>query len=379
MKKNLHLYQSPFRSESRILRETKTIVDSGFIDKVVIAAVWENGLHLKEKLDDKRSVYRMRCWMTCLPSTRISRMLILIEWAIRIPLKFFWQNFDVINCHSLFTLPIGVFFKLFSRAILIYDAHELETEMGHWPNWIKKFGKILERISIRFADEIFVVSDSIAQWYQKEYSLRKIHVIKNFPLAPPGPIPSSNRLRKALSIDKNDLLFLFQGGLTRERNIPLLLDVFSQSVREKQIVFMGFGPLENTVRDYSQRFKNIHFHPAVPVEQVLLYTSSADVGVSLTDASCLNHIYSLPNKVFEYILAGVPILVSDFPEMGRLIDDFQFGWKVAAEPTAVIQKIAEISRKGLQQKKINLLKCRKSFAWENEATKLLNVYSRLVA
>ena len=72
-------------------------------------------------------------------------------------------------------------------------------------------------------------------------------------------------------------------------------------------------------------------------------------------------------------------MVSDFPEMGRLIDDFQFGWKVAAEPTAVIQKIAEISRKGLQQKKINLLKCRKSFAWENEATKLLNVYSRLVA
>ena len=91
MKKNLHLYQSPFRSESRILRETKTIVDSGFMDKVVIAAVWENGLHIREELDDKRSVYRMRCWMTCLPSTRISRMLILIEWAIRIPLKFFWQ------------------------------------------------------------------------------------------------------------------------------------------------------------------------------------------------------------------------------------------------------------------------------------------------
>ena len=63
MKKNLHLYQSPFRSESRILRETKTIVDSGFIDKVVIAAVWENGLHLKEKLDDKSPLVRaMAIW-----------------------------------------------------------------------------------------------------------------------------------------------------------------------------------------------------------------------------------------------------------------------------------------------------------------------------
>ena len=379
MKKNLHIYQSPFKSESRILRGTKTIVDSGEIDKVVIAAVWEDGLLECEALDDKRSAYRIRCWTNRLPSSRVSRGLILMEWALRVPFQFLRQGFDIVNCHSLFTLPIGVFFKLFSKAILIYDAHELETEVGHWPGWVKKAGKLLERVTIPFADQVIVVSDSIAQWYRNEYSLNDVHVIRNFPHLPPGPIPSSNILRKTLSIGDADILFLFQGGLTPERNVPLLLDVFSQSARDKQIVFMGFGPLENEVRDYSRRFQNIHFQPAVPFDQVVAYTSGADVGVSLTDASCLNHIYSLPNKIFEYIVAGVPMLVSDFPEMGKLIDDYQCGWKVPVDAEAVIQKIEEMSRQELEEKKRSVLKCRTSFVWKNEAKKLLEVYSRLIA
>ena len=132
------------------------------------------------------------------------------------------------------------------------------------------------------------------------------------------------------------------------------------------------------MKDHSRRFRNIHFHPAVKIEEVIDYTSSADVGIALTDASCLNHIYSLPNKVFEYIVGGIPIIVSDFLEMGKLIDNYHCGWKIRVEERLVKKLLEGISKDQISEKKINTLKVRYQFDWSIESKRLLKVYQAMV-
>ena len=137
---------------------------------------------------------------------------------------------------------------------------------------------------------------------------------------------------------------------------------------------MGRGPLEKDIKQYEKEFPNIHFHGAVKPEEVLCYTSSADIGVSLIENTCLSYYYSLPNKVFEYLLSGVPIIVSDFPEMGKLVDENNCGWKIRVDSDALFKLIGKISHKDIFEKKNNVLKCKDNYGWHKEEETLLKIY-----
>jgi len=141
---------------------------------------------------------------------------------------------------------------------------------------------------------------------------------------------------------------------------------------------MGYGELEKIIKEYEGKYSNIHFQPAVKPEQVILYTRSADVGLAVFKNACLSYYYSLPNKLFEYILSGIPLIVSDFPEMAKFVDDKLCGWKVIPEDGALYDLIANITLDDAQIKKMNVRKIMNNYEWGFEGNTLLSLYKKLI-
>lgn len=376
---DLHIYPSNIKHETRILKETKSIVDSGLFDKVFIAGIWESGLKEREDLDDKRVVWRFPLKTQCLPNHSFWKVLKHIEWTGRVFVRFKKQDITLVNCHSLSVLPLGVLFKAFLGSKIVYDTHELETETCAMSRTRKILSKLLERLLIYHVESVLVVSDSIARWYRNHYDLKEVNVIKNVPYGKHSRREHSNILKERFSIQDDEILFIYQGILGRSRGIEFLLNVFSNVDKKRHVVFMGFGDLENMVKQYENRFSNIHFHPAVKPEEIVKYTSSADIGVHLPENNCLSYFYSLPNKFFEYLLSGLPVIVGDFPEMGKIIDNYKCGWKVPVDQTSVLNLIEDITIRDIERKKNIVFNCKDEFSWEKEEKELLRVYHKLMS
>lgn len=374
---NLHIYPSNFKHETRILKETKSLADSGTVGKVFIAAIWESGVKEHEQLDSKREVWRVPLKTLRFRNGSFWKVLKFIEWHLKIYFKFKKKHIKIVSCHSLSTLPIGAFFKLFIKSKLVYDAHELETEVIGSVGIRKKIARVVERLLLHFVDTVIVVSESIANWYKKQYSLKKVYVIKNVPYQQKNKIEHSNILKKKFNIQDDELLFIFQGSLSEGRGIKMLLDAFSKVDKKRHIIFMGNGDLEKVVKEYENNFSNVHHHQAVKPEEITIYTKSADVGICLTENTCLNHFYSLPNKLFEYILSGLPIIVSDFPDMGKIVDEHKCGWKVLVAEKAVTKIINTITQDIIYEKRVNALRAKDHFGWHLEEPILLSAYRKL--
>ena len=365
------------KHESRILRETKSLSASGLFDKVYIAGIWESKLEEHVKLDSKREVWRVPLKTHNFSNGLIGKTIKYIEWQLRVFFKFKKENIAFINCHCLSVLPIGVLFKLLIKSKLIYDTHELETEVIGSLGVKGKIDKLIEKLSIPFVDNIFVVSDSIAKWYKNQYGLKEVHVIRNVPVRQDIRSENLTLLKAKFNISENELLFIYQGLLSEGRGIEILLNAFSKVDKKKHVVFMGFGVLTGMIKEYENNFSNIHLHPPVKPEEVIPYTTSADVGISLIENICLSYYYSLPNKVFEYILSGLAIIVSDFPDMGKIVDEYGCGWKVGVYEKSVIDLINNISVEDVRKKKNNALINKKNFEWDKEEEKLLKVYQSM--
>ena len=372
---NLHVYPSNMKHESRILKETKSLADAGLFDKVFIAGIWEKDFLEHEKLDSTREIWRVPLKTRNFSNGSIWKIIKYIEWELRIYFRFKKEYITFVNCHCLSTLPIGMLFKLFMKSKLVYDTHELETEVVSAVGMRKKMAKVMEKLLIHFADIIIVVSESIAKWYKNQYSLKEVHVIRNIPYQQQNKNEYSSILKEKFGIQDDEILFINQGLLSEGRGIEILLNAFSKIDKKKHIVFMGKGILESLVKEFEKNFSNIHLYPPVIPKEVISYIKSADAGISLTENTCLNHFYSLPNKVFECILSGLPLIVSDFPDMGKIIDENKCGWKVSVDEKSVINLINNKSIEDIKEKRNNVLNCRDNFAWDKEEKKLLKAYS----
>lgn len=372
---NVHVYPSTIENESRMLKISKSLVSHNIFEKIELIGKWKAGLAEREYVTDKISIVRIKPTYLPFGPKLLKKSFTVLTWYIRTFKYLAKQPVTCINCHSLPVLPLTALLKIIHSSILIYDTHELETETVTSTGIKKALFKTTELLFIGFADAISVVNQSIAEWYKKRYNLSQVWVVKNVPQLTSKFI-KTNYLKKTFNIPENDIVFIYQGLLSRGRGIDFILESF-QSLPHKHVVFMGYGEFAYKIQKVASAHPNIHFHKAVKPDEISQITSSADVGVSLIEDVCLSYYFSLPNKLYEYASSKIPSLASEFPEIKKFIEENNGGWTIYPNAQNLKDWLIKIDVSEIKDMTERLNQAPHQFGWNCEEVQLLKMYKKL--
>jgi glycosyltransferase involved in cell wall biosynthesis len=290
---------------------------------------------------------------------------------------------DCYFASDLYSLPIAYLAAKFRRARLIYDSRELYSSIAalRGRQQTQRFWSYIERKIIPRADVVFTVNDALAESISNLYSIPKPEVLLNCPRK--QTIRKSDCLRTILTIPPSQRILLYQGGLQHGRGIPIMLSAI-KSISNAVLVLMGRGILKAEILEIIKREKlghRVFLLDAVRVDDLLEYTASADVGLCLIENYGESYYHSLPNKLFEYVAAGVPVVASNFPEMSRFVESNRVG--LCVDPEKEDEIVAAMQRlvSDLELHKALVHHCEETasrYTWENESLKLVGVIEDLI-
>lgn len=370
------LVLNPFTNDSRVLKEAQSLKRAGYDPFVV--ALHEPGLAERE-LVHGIAVHRVRLLSRGWPKVLPAQLFKYFEWLWRAFLLA--RKAAIVHCNDLPTLPAGAVARMLSRkrTRVVYDAHEFEiNDVANEPRWKIRIKSLMERFWIRHADATMTVSESIADEYVRMYGIAKPALVLNCP--PLAPLPEADLFRSTLGIASDSLIFLYQGGLAPGRGIESIIAAFkAMSDNSRVVVFMGYGPLATMIQDAAATHGNIYYHPAVSPDVLPAYTASADVGLCLIENLCLSYNYCLPNKLFEYLMAGLPVLVSDLQELRRFVRQHPVGPIVATDAQAIRNTATGIDRIQISAYRQAVHTARTIFHWQAQERELLRVYATVTA
>jgi glycosyltransferase involved in cell wall biosynthesis len=230
---------------------------------------------------------------------------------------------------------------------------------------------------MKYVDAMITVSPSIQNWYQERFPDVPVALVRNVPERDRGELTRVN-LRAKLNVPEPSLLFIFHGGHARGRGIEAILDAFSSTEVGHHVVFMGNGVLAEDVRRAATRCGRIHWLAPVPPDAVLSMAAGADVGLALYEDISLNHRYCLPNKLFEYWLAGIPVLASSLPDQASLVREFKAGWIVSPDRSRLAATLSSLSRQDVEAARAGVERAGREMSWDNEAAQLISIYRRVI-
>jgi len=305
-----------------------------------------------------------------------------IELIIKLNFVSKKNDYDTIHAHDLSGLILAKSIRAITHPEIqiVYDAHEYETEVNGLSGIKKKFYKITERVFIRKINGFITVSDTIASEYERLYGIKNATIILNTPNF--SEYKKNNKydyFRKKMSIRSDQRVFLYQGYLMRGRGVELLIEAFQNMQDDKNvIVFLGNGSLSEYVKDHSANSDVIFHHDFVSGDILYEYTSSADIGISFIEDISLSDRYCLPNKLFEYMSAGLPVITSNLPDMKKFVQKHQIGL-VAKDNTVegFANVISEFNEYNISKFKDNALKTSKKVNWKAQEKKLNELYLSL--
>ena len=367
-----NLVFNSFINDSRVLKESISLGNGGY--EVEVIAHLDKGLkslEMEKNFKIRRFSYLNREENKSIVS-KLGAYLKYIKLTVQ-----HCKKFDILHCNDLDTLPIGfIIKKFFNKNIkVVYDAHEYETERHHQSDFDKKALKILEKFLLKYVDSVITVSDPIADEYVKLYKIERPTVIFNTPSN--IEINKTDIFREKFNIPKEHIIFLYQGGLQPRRGIIEFFDL----VKDKKgisYVIMGFGELREQIIKLTENNPNLHFHEAVLPDVLLDYTSSADIGVCIEENLCKSWDLALPNKMFEYYMVDLPIIVSGLQELKRFVIENETGYVIEdifdkKEFNTLLEQIIPTYKNKYE----NIEKVKKIYNWEEQEKKLLEIYAQL--
>lgn len=367
---NIHLYPSAFLNESRILREAGSLSKLGIFDRIDLVGIGGEGLRCVEQVRDGVRIVRLARrggggLMGKVAGTG--------GWSQAVYLRYRRERIACINCHSVATLPLGVMLKRATGARLVYDAHELETETNGLSGVRQYLTRRVERALIPHADHCIFVGQGIERWYRDQYGLTNTTVLYNCP--PRQQARVADHFRQAFPIAPGMPIFLYQGVIGEGRGIRMLVEAFAGLAGRAVLVVMGYGALAGWFVGEAERRHGMYFHPAVPPDRLLEYTASADYGLSVIEGTSLSYDYCMPNKLFEYVMAGKPVLVSPTREQSEFVRTHGIG--EVAEGTAPSQvREAALRLLGREPAALRaaLARTAAEYCWEGQEANLESVY-----
>ena len=257
---------------------------------------------------------------------------------------------------------------------VIYDAHELGSNRNGIDNFFSKIVYFFEKITWRFIDHFISVSPSIIKWYEEEYGWKKNTLILNSPEIETKKTENSNGFRKKFLINDDEKLLIYVGEINKGRGITNLLEIFKDL--KSRILFLGYGPLVNKVKDFENNYSNIHYHETVESDSLISLIQEADVGLCLVERASLSDYFSLPNKLFEYAFAGLPVIASDFPDIKFLVEKYDLGFCCDSGSIKDVKKNIERYESIIKISKNDVSKLH-DLSWQKQELNLINVYRRL--
>ncbi len=362
-----------FHNDHRVLKEARSLIDEG--NEVILVAARESDSLPAVAREEGIEVRRIRLHRWPFRKGRF------LEYFLRAAMEGWRIDADVYHCHDLDTLLPGFLASRRRRAPLVYDSHELysETHFLIGRKMEQAIWNFLERHLIRQADRVITVSDPIAEELRRRYAVDLPAVVRNIPakIDPPEPAPF-------FETAGDTPLFLCQGYLQPGRGLPMLVRAM-RHVPRGRLVLLGDGELTADLVDLVSTLglqERVHILPAVPIAELPSRTAAATVGLIAYSTDSLNFAYALPNKFFEYIMAGVPVLTSPLPEVARLVERYSVGRVV--DPCDEETFAREMNRLASDPEAIALMKEKCAAAiddlqWAREEEKLLSLYREIAS
>jgi glycosyltransferase involved in cell wall biosynthesis len=306
------------------------------------------------------------------------------EFNFRLFLLLLFDRSSIILSNDLDTLlPAWIVSKIRGRK-LVYDSHEYFTEAeGLLHNrWAKKVWTAVESVIFPRLESVYTVNESIASIYRNKYGV-DVRVVRNMPRLS-GSKPSDepelpSELRGRIGDRK---VLIIQGAFFDRDRGALAAAKAMEFLPEAVLLLIGSGLEWNEVAEQKELWpwqERIIQYPRLPYAQLRRFTALAHLGLSLDASKCLNYYYSLPNKLFDYIHAGIPVLCSDLPELRHVIQSYEVG--------EVVQDLSPVALAGamrhcLEEKRLtfyrsNTLRASQELNWEKEERVLASIFSGL--
>jgi glycosyltransferase involved in cell wall biosynthesis len=387
-KTSVQIFYAPiFMNESRLLKTCNSLLRLSLVSDIHIIGYWINGLLEEENINNDIKIHRIK---TLIKSRTFEKGLFrkfiaiysFLEYHIGTIRKCKVISPDYISCHNVQLLPLCAFIKFITGAKLFYEPHELESEKTGISGLSKSIIKIIEKVFIRFSDKIVTVCEPITNDYIERYRIEdsKIYTICNVPVNPSigKSYIRSGILREKFNIPQESIIYIYQGLVDRYRGIQNYLDTFSKVNLKNHLVIMGYGDDVEIVKDFASRFPNIHYQEAVPVSEIINYTSSADIGLFIIPGDVsLSYRYALPNKFYEYAIAGLYICVSDnFEYLKKIVVDDDLGTVIGSKDKDLLEWIESMpfnSPDSIDTTEENSFK-RSNYGWQNEEKVFCQLY-----
>ena len=315
------------------------------------------------KINRPYQIRRKKHWFT-------TNFLFYAEYNIRLFIFLINKNFDYILSNDLDTLPACFFASKFLKSTLVYDSHELFSEGPELQGriFVQGFWRKLEDYFLPKIKNSYTVSNSIAAFYEDKYQ-NKMGVVRNL------PILKREKNSKKVQFPTKNKTILYQGVLNPGRGIKTMIKALHH-LKNIDLVIIGYGKVKNELTQFvikEKMKKRVHFLGKIPYNELPNYTKIADIGMVLEESFGKSFEFSLPNKLFDYIHAEIPIISGNLPEITKIIQEYKVGVSVK-NPTP--KNIAEAVTNLLENKNLRTeikqhqQKVKKILCWEKECKKL---------
>nr|WP_281504458.1 glycosyltransferase family 4 protein [Chromohalobacter sarecensis] len=341
------LVWNSFLNDARVLKEAETLVNAGYA--LTVHALQEPGVTLSREIlgngvkvrrfgrrgskpptkkgssaSNKRSLFSSLVAI----SSRLTTHMVILAYFLRC-------RPDVIHAHDVNVLPTAWLAAALARVPLVYDAHEISTDREGYAAFKGLVAWFEGRIMPRAAGTI-TTTDARAKFFARAYGVERPVVLQNRPRL--TDVARNSRIREELGLTQPWPIVLYQGGLQQGRGLPRLVEAAAH-VPDAYFVFIGGGRQERELHELREKLgleERVHFIPTVALSELPHYTASADIGVQPIENTCLNHFTTDSNKLFEYVIAGLPVVASDMPEIRKVVRQHALGLLIEPGDTAAL-------------------------------------------
>jgi glycosyltransferase involved in cell wall biosynthesis len=414
-----------FTNDARVLRECTALSEAGYeVDLICIHDPKDPALPRFEQRNERFNVYRIRRYPLLLEimqkfyrfslQNKLFGAFCLLLWGLfvylspilvvslsliaflllktkarvlwvrgslisRMIIKGYRGNYDIYHSNDLNTLPQGYICSKWriKPKQLIYDSHEVQTSRTGYNSPLH--GK-LEGFLINKIDEMIVENHTRAKYNEDLYGFYP-HVVHNYPFKQISQSTEKVDLYEILNIPRNEKILLYQGGIQTGRGLDKLIKA-APLFNEGVLVLVGDGKIKPELQAMVKEMgleEKVKFHPKVPLADLPKFTRNGYMGFQVLNNVCFNHYSASSNKLFEYMMSGIPVIACSFPEIKRVVAGEEIGMCIDShDPESIAEGVNYLLSHPEERERMaaNSFKARNQFNWEEEKSGFLTVYEK---